>query len=68
MGADENRPLFNCGSLDLNEFFHEDSKVADRELVAVTYAVETGGSTAAFFCVSNDSIRVEDTTRLMFAF
>ncbi len=39
MGVDEERPLFCCGSQDLNEFFHEDSRVADRELVAVTYAV-----------------------------
>ncbi|MCI5224170.1 MAG: hypothetical protein D3924_16240 [Candidatus Electrothrix sp. AR4] len=66
MGADEDRPLFYCGSQDLNEFFHEDSKEADRELVAVTYAVEIDGSTVAFFCVSNDSIRAEDTTRSRF--
>ena len=48
MGADENQPLFYCGNADLNAFFHEDSKVADRELVAVTYAVEMDGSTVAF--------------------
>ncbi len=62
MGADEDRPLFHCGSQDLDEFFHEDPKLADKELVAVTYAVEMDGSTVAFFCVSNDSIRAEDTT------
>lgn len=67
IGADENRPLFTCGcNPDLDEYFTNDSKTGDRELMSVTYAVECGREVVAFFCLSNDSIRAEDTTRSRF--
>jgi hypothetical protein len=58
----EKRPDFDCNHKDLNEFFHVDSKNGAKDLITVTYAVETDGVLAAFFCVSNDSIRSEDTS------
>lgn len=67
MGADDNRPPFSCGcNPDLDEFFHTDSIIGTRELISVTYAVEDNGVVVAFFCVSNDSIRSEDTTKSRF--
>lgn len=64
--SDEERPPFDCKDKDLNEFFHVDSKNGSKDLITVTYVVEANGVLAAFFCVSNDSIRVEDTTTSKF--
>ncbi len=67
LGVDENRPPFSCGSNDdLDEFFHKDSKTGAKELLSVTYAVERTSEVVGFFCVSNDSIRAEDTTKSKF--
>jgi GNAT superfamily N-acetyltransferase len=67
LGADENRPPFTCGcNDDLDEYFREDSKTGAKDLIAVTYAVEISGKVIAFFTVSNDAIRSEDTTNQRF--
>ena len=34
------RPVFDCGSEDLNEFFHKDSIDWEKELISVTYAIK----------------------------
>jgi GNAT superfamily N-acetyltransferase len=48
----------------LDEFFAVDSIVGGRELVAVTYALlDADGEVAAFFSVSNDSIKAEQVPR-----
>lgn len=51
LGAnDERDPLFDCGDADLNEYFFNDSRVACRELIAVTYAwIDESGRMVAFF-------------------
>lgn len=59
---DSERKPFDCGNPDLNEFFSEDSKKYAKELLAVTYALESETNTVAYFSVLNDSIRKEDTT------
>ena len=57
LGVEDNRDaLFDCGNADLNEFFFKDSKLADIELVAVTYIWREGERTEAFFSVSNDAV------------
>lgn len=66
LNGDEERPSFDCNDKDLNEFFNKDSKNGSKDLVTVTYAVEADGVLAAFFCVSNDSIRSEDTSKSKF--
>ena len=67
LGADENRPPFTCGcNDDLDEYFHEDSKNGTRDLIAVTYSAEVSGEVVAFFTVSNDAIRSDDTTNTKF--
>jgi len=66
LNSNEERPSFDCKDKDLNEFFHVDSKNGAKDLTTVTYAVETNEVLAAFFCVSNDSIRKEDTTPTKF--
>ncbi len=51
---------FDCGDADLNDFIANDAKDYIKKLLAVTYLLEDGGITAAFFCVSNDKIAIED--------
>jgi GNAT superfamily N-acetyltransferase len=63
LDADEPRPEFDCGDADLNEFFFKDSSEGYRQLVSVTYAVEIDGELVGFFCVSNDAIRSDDTSK-----
>lgn len=57
------RKAFDCGDPDLNEFFFKDSKDYARQLLAVTYALESDNETAAYFSVLNDSIRKGDASR-----
>jgi len=59
------RKPFDCGNSDLNEFFLNDSINYGKELLAVTYALESEDETIAYFAVSNDSIRAEDTSNSM---
>jgi GNAT superfamily N-acetyltransferase len=63
LDADEPRYDFDCGDADLNEFFFKDSREGFRQLVSVTYAVEIEDEFVAFFCVSNDAIRSDDTSK-----
>lgn len=60
----EDRPDFDCGSEDLNEFFQIDSKDFSNELMSVTYVAEAvaDSATLSFFSVSNDAIKKEDLT------
>lgn len=57
--ADEQRPSFDCGDADLNEFYAVDSIHNAQNLLSVTYVVERGSEVIAFFSLSNDSIRKE---------
>jgi GNAT superfamily N-acetyltransferase len=66
LGVDEDLADFDCGDVDLNEFFANDSKEGCRQLVSVTYAVEMDSELVAFFCVSNDAIRSKDTSKSRF--
>ncbi len=63
LNVNDQRPQFDCGDSDLNEFFIKDSIQGCEQLVSVTYAVEREGELLAFFCVSNDAIRAEDTSK-----
>ncbi len=60
---DSPRKPFDCGNSDLNEFFSVDSIDYAKELLAVTYVLESETETAAYFAVSNDSIRAKDTSK-----
>lgn len=51
---------FDCGDCDLNEFFLNDSKEYQKDLIAVTYILESDSDTIAFFSVFNDKITIED--------
>jgi len=57
--ADEQRPSFDCGDDDLNEFYAVDSIHNALNLLSVTYVVERDSEVIAFFSLSNDSIRKE---------
>lgn len=57
--AHDERPNFDCGDSDLNEYFTQDSRQGCLELLAVTYAVYKGDDMVAFFSVSNDSLKRE---------
>lgn len=52
--ADDERPAFDCGDKDLNEFFHRDSKLSYKQLLSVTYVIKQGDELVGFFSVSND--------------
>ena len=52
---------FDCGDIDLNDFIVNDARNYQTELLSVTYLFETNKSkVAAFFSVSNDSLRDND--------
>jgi len=52
---------FNCEDDDLNGFLFDNAKPASKELIAITYLLETDTNTIGFFCVSNDKITADDT-------
>jgi GNAT superfamily N-acetyltransferase len=54
---------FDCGNSDLDTFLFDDAKAHLKELLAVTYILESDTETIAYFSVLNDSIRYGDTTR-----
>ena len=63
LNPEEDRPDFDCGDDDLNEFFSADSQGWDRQLLSVTYiALDDDNDEIAFFCVSNDAIKKADDT------
>ncbi len=47
---------FDCGDSDLNEFLLENAIQYQKELLAVTYYLETDNETVLFFSLSNDKI------------
>ncbi|RHO72925.1 hypothetical protein DW083_07925 [Parabacteroides sp. AF48-14] len=53
---------FNCGDQDLNEFLLYNAKPYLKELLAVTYILESteGDQIIAFFCLLNDKIAISD--------
>lgn len=51
---------FDCDDLDLNDFLFEDAKTALNQHIAVTYLLEKGEHTVAYFCVFNDKISIKD--------
>lgn len=63
LGIGDQRPDFDCGDSDLNEFFLKDSIASCEQLLAVTYAVEQSDELVAFFSISNDVINKEAITR-----
>jgi GNAT superfamily N-acetyltransferase len=56
---EERSTAFDCSDDDLNEFFFKDSRLANSELVAVTYAWIDDGATLAYFSVSDDAVKRE---------
>lgn len=53
---------FDCGDDDLNDFFLNNAKNFQAELLGVTYMIESATETVAFFTLLNDKISVEQTT------
>lgn len=60
LGSNDPRPVFDCGNLDLNEFFLEDSIESSKLLLSVTYVLMDEDKAIAFLSLSNDSVRKED--------
>lgn len=58
--SDSARPAFCCGDRDLNEFFHQDSIEAGKQLLSVTYGfLDEQDSLLAFCSLSNDAVKKE---------
>lgn len=53
---------FDCADNDLNDFFINTSKNYQKELLAVTYVLESPDETVAFFSLLNDKISIKDTS------
>ena len=51
---------FNCGDPDLNDFLLNNSKHFSKQLLAVTYVLESDLDVIAFFSISNDRISLQD--------
>lgn len=49
---------FDCGDVDLNDFFVNDSLPHLDVLLSVTYTIETDSETVAFFSLLNDKISI----------
>jgi GNAT superfamily N-acetyltransferase len=66
----DRRLPFNCGDTvcdkDLNDFFLNDSIVSSRNLLSVTYSLESTTETVAFYSVINDRIIREECARGIF--
>lgn len=60
--AEHNILPFDCGDADLNDFLVSDAKAYQEKLLAVTYLVESAGSTVLYFCLSNDKITSIETS------
>lgn len=52
-------PSFDCGDDDLNEFFHIDASLWQKELMAVTYYLDIDNTVILYFSLSNDKISAE---------
>ncbi len=50
---------FDCGDDDLNDFFWNDCKNFQKQLLGVTYIIENETDTIAFFTVLNDKISLQ---------
>jgi hypothetical protein len=51
---------FDCGDKDLNDYFLNDSLNYYKELLSVTYVIESDKETIAFFSLLNDKISITD--------
>jgi len=51
---------FDCNDNDLNDFLLNDSINYTKNLLTVTYLIENGNQTVAFFSVLNDKISIDD--------
>ena len=47
---------FTCGDIDLENFLNDDAKAHCEALLSVTYIIERGDVTVAFFSLFNDKI------------
>jgi predicted GNAT family N-acyltransferase len=57
---------FDCGDQDLNEFLLNDAINYQKELMAVTYLLESKDFTIAFFSLMNDKITIQEATNNKF--
>jgi predicted GNAT family N-acyltransferase len=51
---------FDCDDADLNDFFLNSAKHFSKQLLAVTYVLESEKDIIAFFSISNDRISLQD--------
>lgn len=51
---------FDCSDIDLNDFFVNDSRPSQKNLITVTYIIENDNETIAFYSLLNDKITKED--------
>jgi GNAT superfamily N-acetyltransferase len=58
--ASDDRPEFDCGDEDLNDFYHNDSRGYASQLLAVTYVAMSDDKPLAYFSVLNDSIKKQE--------
>ena len=54
---------FDCNDKDLNDFWFTDAKLYQDQLLATSYILEDRDEMIGFFCVSNDRLCQEDTTK-----
>lgn len=64
--ADHEIKSFDCGNPDLNDFLVNDAQGYHRQLISVTYLLESNSKTVAFFSLSNDKVTTDDTTKTFF--
>lgn len=57
---------FDCGDPDLNQFLFEDAIPHLKQLLTVTYLLETKSDTIAYFSVLNDKITLEEVANRSF--
>lgn len=54
---------FSCSDKDLNEFLNDDARNFAKELLAVTYLLETDKDIIAYFSLLNDKINLKESKR-----
>jgi len=64
LSGENNTSAFDCGDNDLNDFIRNDAWKYQQELLSVTYSfLNKNDEIAAFFSVSNDSLKDQDFER-----
>ncbi len=60
LGERDKIESFRCGDPDLDDFLLNDSKLFEKQRLAVTYVLKINDSVMAYFSLANDSVSIRE--------